>query len=138
MSQLEANKEVVRRLYEEVFNQNRPEVLDELVAPDFTVNDDVPGRPSGPAALAGTNTALHGGFPDLKFTIDDLVAEGDRVAVRWTMRGTNDGPWGGGTPTGKVIALHANLIFNLRDGKLTDAWPVLDQAGLAKQLAATG
>lgn len=133
----EENKAVVRRFYEQVLNQNRPEVAREIVAADFVVHGGVPGgAPSGPRALAGIGERLRAGFDNSTFEIDDLVAEGDRVAVRWTMRGTHTGEYFGIPPTGAGVALHAIVIFRVVEGRLAELWPLIDHPGLRRQIEA--
>jgi predicted ester cyclase len=65
---------------------------------------------------------MHGAHPDLRFTIDDLVAEGDRVTIRWTLHGTNTGPLLGWPPTGRRVELSAIVIFRVVDGRLAERW----------------
>jgi predicted ester cyclase len=65
---------------------------------------------------------MHGAHPDLRFTIDDLVAEGDRVAIRWTLRSTNTGPMLGRPPTGQPVELAAIVIFRIVDGGIAERW----------------
>ncbi len=67
-------------------------------------------------------STMHGAHPDLEFTIHDLVAQGDRVTIRWTMRGTNTGPMFGRPPTGERVELSAIVIFRVADGKLAERW----------------
>lgn len=129
------NKAVVRRLYDEVLNNDRPEVADEIADPAFTIHGGVPGRPTGPDALRAVGRMLRAGFPDLHFTLDDVVAENDRVAVRWTMTGTHAGQYLGTPPTGRRIELHAIVIFRLAKGRLAELWPQVDDTGLERQLA---
>ena len=65
---------------------------------------------------------MHGAHPDLRFTIDDLIAEDDRVTIRWTLRGTNTGPMLGRPPTGQPVELAAIVIFRIADGKIAERW----------------
>jgi predicted ester cyclase len=127
---------IVERLYDEVFNHDRPEVADEIVAPDFVVHGGTPNTATGPEAIKATARLLRSGFADLRFTVDDLVAENDRVAVRWTMRGTHTGEFAGIPATGTAAELHAIVIGRVAGGQLTDLWPLIDHAGLRTQLAA--
>src|SRR5262245_54181597 len=87
----ETNKQVVRRLYDEFINPNHFEKLDELVSDQFVGADGS----RGPAAFVAVSSRLRGSMPDLHYTIEDLVAEGDRVVVRWTLRGTHTGSFRG-------------------------------------------
>ena len=65
---------------------------------------------------------MHGAHPDLRFTIDDLIAEDDRVTIRWTLHGTNTGPMLGRPPTGQPVELAAIVIFRIADGKIAERW----------------
>jgi predicted ester cyclase len=78
-----------------------------------------------PAGLAGAEyvvSTMHGAHPDLRFTIDDLIAEDDRVTIRWTLHGTNTGPMLGRPPTGQPVELAAIVIFRIADGKIAERW----------------
>ncbi|WP_020574678.1 ester cyclase [Actinopolymorpha alba] len=131
-----SNRSVVRRFYDEVLNHDKPEVADEIVAPDFVVHGGLPNQATGPEALKATGRMLRSGFADLRFTIDDLVAEGDRVAVRWTMEATHTGDYFGIPATGRSIDLHAIVIFRVVNGQLTELWPLVDHPSLRRQLEA--
>ncbi len=87
-----ANKAQFRRAYEELLNQGILAVADELIAPDFLNHEAPPGRNRGPESMRQLTTMLRTAFPDLRFTIEELVAEGDTVAGRLTMSGTHQGP----------------------------------------------
>lgn len=133
----EANKAVIRRIYDEALNQGRLELADELVDESFQLHDFVPApRPNGPEALRVIIRQLHTAFPnDLKFTIEDLVAEGDKVVVRWTQRGTHEGEYFGGIPaTGLKIEQQAIVIYRVVNGKVTDLWSLVGQADVVQQL----
>jgi steroid delta-isomerase-like uncharacterized protein len=117
----EANKALIRRVFEEVIPAGDHAAMRELMAPDFLDHDPLPGQPPGAAGGAYVVTTMHGANPDLRFTIDDLVAEGDRVAVRWTLRGTNSGPLLGRPATGRPVELAAIVIFRIADGRIRRA-----------------
>jgi len=129
----EQAKDVVRRLYDEVLNAHRPDVADEIATPDFVIRG-APNDAIGPEALKATERMLRGGFADLHFTIDDMVAEADRVAVRWTMRGTNTGDYFGMPATGRSTEIRAIVIFRLVGDRLAELWPLIDIYGLRQQL----
>ncbi|GAB3405702.1 ester cyclase [Flindersiella endophytica] len=133
----DANKAVIRRIYDEALNQGRLELADELVDDSFRLHDFVPTpRPTGPEALRTIIRQLHTAFPnDLRFTIEDLVAEGDKVVVRWTQRGTHEGEYFGGIPaTGLKIEQQAIVIYRVADGKVTDLWSLVGQVDAVQQL----
>lgn len=133
----EANKAVIRRIYSEALNQGRLEVADEIVDESFQLHDFLPApRPSGPEALKTISRQLHTAFPnDLEFAIEDLVAEGDKVVVRWTQRGTHEGEFFGGIPaTGAKVEQQAIVIYRVVDGKVTDLWTLVGQTDAAEQI----
>jgi predicted ester cyclase len=137
MSEAEANKAVVRRIYDEALSLGKLEVLDEIVDESFQLHDFVPGpRARGPEALKSVSRQLRTAFPnDLQVTVEDLVAEGDKVAVRWTQRGTHEGEFFGGLPaTGLKIEQQAMIIYRVADGKVTDLWTLVGQVNAAQQI----
>lgn len=127
-------KDTVTRLYDEVFNAARAEVADRLVAPEFVVHGTPHTDLRGPAAIKATDRLLRAAFPDLHVTLDDMIAEGDRVGVRWSMRGTHRGAFMGVPATERRVCLQACVIFRIEDGHLAELWPVIDHAALLQQL----
>jgi predicted ester cyclase len=81
-----------------------------------------------------TNFVMLAAFPDLKFEIDDIFAEGDRVVVRYTMVGTNQGSYMGAAPTGKKVSLNGICIYKIAGGRLVESWQVFDRLSLMQQL----
>ena len=86
--------------------------------------------------LAAIAADFRAAFPDLEFTVDLILAEGDLVAGRWTARGTNTGPWGSVDPTGKRAEFSAVNIFRFANGKVVEIWNHRDDLGLREQLGA--
>jgi predicted ester cyclase len=119
----EENKALFRRTYEELLNRGDLSVADELVSPDFINHEAPPGRDRGPESMRGLSTMLRTAFPDLRFTIEELVAEGEVVAGRLTMSGTHEGPLMGTPPTGRQDHMH---FVRFRDGKAVEHWGVRD------------
>lgn len=119
---LDANKAVVRRLFEEVFAAGDTAAVRDLVASDIIDHDPMPGQPAGVEGIEYVASTLHTAQPDLRFTVDDLVAEGDRVAIRWTLRGTSTGPMFGQPPSGRPVEQSAVVIFRIADGRITERW----------------
>lgn len=118
----EANKTIVRRWYEEFWNAGKLEVADELLHPDYVFTPEyVAGAPSVAACKEG-NAIWHQILPDIHFTIEDMVAEGDTVVARWTAHGTHRGDWetqiGTLPASGKPTATSGTSSFSLRDGKI--------------------
>jgi predicted ester cyclase len=119
---LEANKALIRHVFEDVIPAGDAAAMRDLVSPNFLDHDPLPGQPAGAAGAEYVVATMHGAHPDLRFTIDDLVAEGDRVVIRWTMRATNTGPMLGRAPSGQPVELAAVVIFRVADGRLAERW----------------
>ena len=128
----EDNKALVRRFYGE--SVHNPALLDELLAPGYVLH--LPGRPtmSGIEPAKQLMVAYTSGFPDLQLTTEDMVAEGDKVAIRNTWRGTHQGTFQGVSPTGKQVTFTGSDIFHFEDGKIAEQWADLDALGLMQQL----
>jgi len=133
---MEHSKAVYRRYLQEVFNQGQVELLDELLSPSYVYHDAPPGTPPGAEGIKQVVKMFHTGFPDLEITIDDMVAEGDKVAVRTTTRGTHTGMIFGIPPTGKVVTMRGQTLVRIVAGRLTDSWVNNDVMGLMNQLGA--
>ena len=132
----EDNKALVRRFVEEVLNRRRPEAIEELVAPTFAFY--YASRPD-PMTLAGFQAALapfHAGFPDITFTLEALVAEGDLVTARFTMRGTHRGAFQGLAPTGTRATWRGLAMFRIAAGRIVEEWAMPDVLSLLQQLGA--
>ena len=131
----EENKTQYRRTFEEVFNKGDLAIVDELVAPDFLNHEVPPGMNNrGPESTRQVVTMLRTAFPDLHFTIEDLVAEGDTVAGRVTMSGTHQGPFQGIPPTGRSFQQAHMHFVRFRDGKAIEHRAVRDDLGMMRQL----
>lgn len=117
-----ANKALIREVFEKVIPAGDAAGLSDLVSPDWIDHDPLPGQPAGLAGAEYVVSTMHGAHPDLRFTIDDLIAEDDRVTIRWTLHGTNTGPMFGRPPTGQPVELAAIVIFRIADGKITERW----------------
>jgi predicted ester cyclase len=128
----EANKELVRRHFDEIFNRQNLAACDELMAEDYVEHafapfgQTEPGRVNGPKAMRGTAEWLLGQFPDLHFTVEAIVAEADIVAVRLLGEGTNLGPMGPMPPTGQRFSSRSSHWFRVADGRLAEHWATRD------------
>ena len=131
----QANVETVRRLYEEYLNQNRPELLDSVVSEDVVLHTTTEER--GIAAYAALTDRLRVAFPDMQFTLQDVIASDDRVVVRWTMDATHSGPLAGIPATGMRVQQRANVIYRLADGRIAEGWALIDQAGMLRRVKTT-
>ena len=118
----EANKVVVRRLMEELLTAGRIEVADELIAGDYVEHAPLPGQEPGLRGLKGALPRFWAAFPDFRLSIDDMIAEGDRVVVRSTATATHRGSFCGVPPTGLRVRWTAIDIIRLADGKQVEHW----------------
>ena len=125
------NKALVQRFYDEVINQKNLAALDQFVSPN-AVNHTVPaGLPQGPSQFLG----LHlNAFPDVKVTVEDLLAEGDKVIARVSFRGTQQGAFASIHPRGKPITVMAINIFRIANGKMVEHWGLADRLSALQQL----
>jgi steroid delta-isomerase-like uncharacterized protein len=131
----EENKNAVRRLIEEVWNKRNPAVADELLTPDSrNIDPATPDLGVGPEAYRKLYNLYTTAFPDLRFTIDDLFATGDRAVVRWTTSGTHRGDLRGISPTRKQVSITGTTICRIVNGKIAEQWVVWDALGLYQQL----
>ena len=130
----EQNKMLVRRFLDQVYNNARPEVIDELLADDYVDHSAPPGQAPGAAVTRQVYDLYRTAFPDLCVEIHDLVAEDDLVVVRATFAGTSRGPLMGAPPTGKRVQIASMVIVRLRDGQFVERWEQMDLLGLMLQL----
>jgi steroid delta-isomerase-like uncharacterized protein len=132
----EQNKTLVRRYWDEAWNKGNLTVVDELVAADFD-GHPLPSDPNfglGPEGQKRLVGLYRGAFPDMRMTIDDMVAEGDRVVLRWTARGTNTGEMMGMPATGKSATVTGIIVNRLAAGKIAEGWGNFDALGMLQQL----
>ena len=140
---LESNKAVIRRHYEELFNDRNLDIAAEITAADYIEHGVAPPRSSpGQAAdpiesLKGTVRWLTNAFPYLRIEIDDMIAEGDKVLAYITMRGTHRGEFQGLEPTGRTFEAKAMHLFRIRDGKAVEHWAVREDLPMLLQLGQT-
>jgi steroid delta-isomerase-like uncharacterized protein len=129
------NKAMVRRLYEEVWNKRRVELVDELMSPSHAMHDNhLPDSGVGPEAYKRNVARFVTGFPDLRFTVEDMLAENDKVAVGWTISGTHKGEFRGISPTGRKVFVEGITINQIAGGKIMDSYVSWDALGLMQQL----
>ena len=129
----EHNKALARRVSEEGLNQRNPAIVDELCAPTFVFHN-ASRTIQGLQAYKHFLSKLFTAFPDARFTTEDLVAEGDTVAVRRTFRGTHTGSLMGIPPTGRQVTITDMAILRVADGKFVEAWNNADDLNLLQQL----
>jgi len=131
---LEENKASARRFYEQVFNQQNLTAIDDCLAPNIIDHSLPPGVPGGIEGVRLTISMFLTAFPDLHLTLEDLIAEGDKVVVCWTMRGTHQGAFAGMPPTGRQFTLPGASILRLVGNKVVESWINYDQLSMLQQL----
>ena len=129
-------KAFIRRFYEEVWNRRRYDT-----AADFFASDSVRHEASGPVrggaeGIARNAAAWCAAFPDTHYTVEDVIAEGDKVVARWSMTATHEGEWRGVAPTGRAITFRGVNIHRIQGGKVAEIWNFRDDLGLFQQLGA--
>jgi steroid delta-isomerase-like uncharacterized protein len=134
----EENKAQVRRLLEEGFSQGHTEVVDQVFNPDFVCYDpnSESGEVRGSETIKGEIEYFRNAIPDLTYTIEDQIAEGDKVVTRYTASGTHQGEFFGVGATGEWITMSGIIVDRLEDGKMVEEWPEYDLLGVMRQLGA--
>jgi steroid delta-isomerase-like uncharacterized protein len=128
-------KRISRQVIEEVFNKGRLDLIDELIAPGYTGHDPaLPQDITGPDGQREIVAGYRAAFPDLAISIDDQIAEGDRVVTRWTARGTHTGDLWGIAGTGKQATVTGTTIDRIQGGQIVQSWINWDALGLMQQL----
>jgi steroid delta-isomerase-like uncharacterized protein len=135
----DANKQLMRRWFEEVWNQRNESAIEAMLTPDCRVH----GLGGGDAAMIGPEgfktfyRSFCGAFPDLRVTVDDTIAEGDKVAIRWTATMTHLGDGLGFPASGKKTSMDGSTIGVIKDGKIDEGWNHMDITGLFAKLKIT-
>ena len=129
----EANKALVRRHYEEVLTAKKIAVIDKLYAPSISLGNGAAMERELFKAVAGM---MHAASPDAAVTVQDQIAEGDKVVTRWTAQATHQGDFVGIPPTGKQVTVKAIHIHQIVDGRIAALWEEFDMFGLMQQLGA--
>ncbi len=133
--ELEANKDLVRQLYERGFNEGDLDLVDRIVAPDVVTHDPIIlDAPEGGDSIRGGIEMIRKAFPDFHCELHDQIAEGDRVASLMTMSGTNLGDYRRGGATKRRGTMRAFFIWRIEDGKLAESWGLADRFGFLQEL----
>ncbi|HEX2174245.1 MAG TPA: ester cyclase [Dehalococcoidia bacterium] len=132
----EQMKQITRRLYEVGFAQGRLDVIDELIAPDAVDHAGLPGLPPGREGVKHFISMVRAAFSDIRFTVEDLIAEGDKVVARYRMTGTHKGEFLGIAATGRSVTVSGIDIIRFAGDKMVEHWGQDDQLGLLQQLGA--
>ena len=131
---VEENKAIELRFLEEVVNKGNLAVMDEIIAANFVDHTALPGVAPDREGYKQFFAMTRSAFPDFHSTLEDMIAEGDKVVQRFTARGTNKGEWMGNAPTGKRIELGGIAIHRLASGKIVENWASMDMLGMMMQL----
>lgn len=132
--ELTQNRAVIQRLFDEVLNAGKLDLLDELLGMDFVDRNPAPGLTQGRAGVRSKIEALRAAFPDLRFLLDALVAEGTLVAARSTWTGTHRGAFSGIPATGREVRVRAMDFYRLEEEHIVEHWDNVDELGLLRQL----
>jgi len=127
-------KSIIRRVFDEAFNQGHLAVVDELLAPDGISHHLSWGTPANRMGLKQLIAMFRTAFPDLHCTIEDEIIQGDKTAAHWTMRGTHKGLFLGNSPTSNPIVAEGLIYACIREGQVIENWIMIDQMSILQQL----
>src|SRR5262249_50403484 len=131
------SKAIARRLYEEAWNRRKLEVVDQLLSPSHALHEPyASGSQIGPQAYKATVMRFQAGLPDLRFTIQDMISEGDKVVVSWIISGTHQGEFYGIAPTNKKVSVEGITIHQIEKGKILESYASWDRLGMMRQVEA--
>ena len=128
------NKALVRRFVDEVQSGGNIDLIDEVCSPGFVNHSAPPGIPADREGIKILTAMFRGAFPDSHFTIEDMVAEGDKVVTRKTFHGTHEGEFMGMPPSGRAVSMGLIDIVRVYDGRVVEHWSVGDSLGMMQQL----
>ena len=130
----EENKALVHRFVDEVQSQGNTDLIDEICSPEFVNHSSPPGLPADREGIKIVTAMFRQAFPDSYFTVEDMVAEGDKVATRKTFHGTHEGEFMGIPPSGRSVRMGLIDIVRITDGRVVEHWSVGDNLGMMQQL----
>ena len=130
----EENKTLVRRVYDDMWNKSNPSVIDAVYAPNVMNHELPPGMPQGIEGTKAYFGMFMSAFPDTQMTVEDQIAEGDKVVTRWTARGTHTGELMGIPPTGKQVTVTGINVDRVAGGKIVEEWGEFDMMSMMQQL----
>jgi steroid delta-isomerase-like uncharacterized protein len=131
----EESKAIMRRYFEGAWEQGNVDLLDELLAPDYVNHTPAtPDLPTGPEGVKAVVSMFRSAMPDLRVVIEDMIAEGDKVASRYTLEGTHRGTLFGVAPTGQQLSIKSITVERVSDGRIREHWRNTDELGMMRQL----
>ncbi len=128
------NKGLVRKFYEEVMSKGNLAAIDQLCVPDFADRNAMPGQAPGAEGLKQMFGMFRTAFPDMKVTVEEMIAEKDLVSARITLVGTHKGSFMGETPTGKKVTMKGLDLLRIKKGKMTEVWHYGDDMAVMGEL----
>jgi steroid delta-isomerase-like uncharacterized protein len=132
----EENKEIVRRFWG-VWEEGNIGLVDELVGPDYVNHSPgMPNQPQGPEGIKAVVNMFRAGMPDLRVVIEDVIAEGDKVMMRYRIEGTHEGELFGVPPTGRRVSIESITVERVSGGMIREHWRVTDTLDMMQQLGA--
>ena len=129
-----SNKAILRRLFEKVYNQGDLQAADEIMAAGFVNHNPAPGEAAGREGFKAFVAYLRRAFADFQITVEDQIAEGDKVVTRFTISGRHAGEFAGFPPSGKLVSVPAMALHRIVDGQIREGWFNWDALGLMQQL----
>lgn len=135
----ENNKAIVRQFIEQLWNNRNLDIADEIFAADCVTHQLRSGAepvaaPRSPELVKKHVSEWLVGFPDLRFTIEQMIAEADQVAARTVMQGTHTGVWLGVAPTGRQVSIRMTTVHRIANGKIAEDWVLVESLGFFQQL----
>ena len=131
------NKALVKKLYDEVWNERKVQLADKYLSPSHALVDpNAADSETGPEAYKAVVTRLLRAFSDLRFEVQEMIGEKDKVVAAWTISGTHTGEYNGIAPTNKKVSVEGISIHQIADGKIMDTSSVWDTLGLLKKIGA--
>lgn len=130
------NRALVSRIWDEVWNQGNFDAVDQIFSPNYLGHLPATSGVRGPEEFKQLVRSYRTAFPDVQLTVDDLIAQDDRVVARWTSRGTHQGEFAGIPPSGRRIEVMGISIFLVQNGQVQEEWEGFDTMGLMQQLGA--
>lgn len=131
---VEINKELIKSLFEDVLNRGNPDKIYELISTDYHEQDLMTGQSQGLNGVRQRLEIIFEAFPDARYTIEDIISDEEKVAVRWIMTGTHLGNFMNIAPTGRLISMKGIDIYEISDQLIVTHWNEVDVYGLLNQL----
>jgi steroid delta-isomerase-like uncharacterized protein len=130
----EESKAIVRRFWG-IWEEGNIDLVDELLAPDYINHTPAsPDQPAGPEGVKGVVAMFRSAMPDLKVVIEDMIAEDDKVALRYTLEGTHEGELFGVPPTGRRLSIKSIAVERVSEGRIREHWRITDSLEMMQQL----